>query len=193
MKRDLDVQDGAPAVQPVPLDWPHAPAHRLGERGAYMVTAGTYQKIHYLDRPERLDLVVHQLFGCAIEFEWELQAWAILANHYHFLALSPDDPGSLRTMLSKLHTTTSKELNLQDNTPGRAVWYEYWDSHITFQRSYLARLNYVIQNPVHHGIVRVASDYRWCSAAWFERCASQSFFKVVRSFRIDRVQVSDDF
>ena len=35
-------------------------------------------------------------------------------------------------------------------------------------KSYLARLNYVHQNPVKHGLVRVANQYRWCSAAWLE-------------------------
>ena len=192
MKTDSNIQPGGVLI-PARLDWPHAPAHRIGERGAYMVTAGTHDKVHYLNTPERLDLMVNQLFQCAIEFEWELQAWAILANHYHLLAISPDDPESLRTMLNKLHSTMSKELNLQDNAPGRSVWYEYWDSHITFQRSYLARLNYVSQNPVRHGIVRVASDYRWCSAAWFERNVSPAFSRAVSSFRIDRVQVRDDF
>jgi len=42
MKTESDL----PAVH---LDWPHAPAHRLGERGAYMVTAGTFEKLHYLN------------------------------------------------------------------------------------------------------------------------------------------------
>lgn len=25
-------------------DWPHAPVHKLKEKGTYMVTAGTYKK-----------------------------------------------------------------------------------------------------------------------------------------------------
>ena len=63
--------------------WPHAPLHRLSERGAYIVTAGTYLKKPYLNSPERLDMLLDALFLCAGEFGWSLQAWAILNNHYH--------------------------------------------------------------------------------------------------------------
>jgi len=31
------------------------------------------------------------------------------------------------------------------------LWYEFWDTHLTFEKSWLARLNYVHQNPVKHG------------------------------------------
>jgi hypothetical protein len=54
-------------------------------------------------------------------------------------------------------------------------------------------LKYVHQNPVHHGIVSNAELYPWCSAAWFARHAQSAFFKTVNSFRIDRLQVRDDF
>jgi putative transposase len=174
-------------------DWPHAPAHRLGEKGAYMVTAGTYDKYPFLNSAVLLDFVLNQLFSCALEFGWQLQAWAVLINHYHFVALSPDDPQNLSLMLGKLHGAIARELNGRDGTPERRVFYQFWDSHITFQRSYLARLNYVHQNPVHHGIVRKASEYRWCSAAWFERSARPAFVKSVSRFRTDRLKVEDDF
>ncbi len=174
-------------------DWPHAPAHRLGEKGAYIVTAGTYDKYPFLNTPARLDLALSLLFDCAEEFGWQLQAWAVLYNHYHFVALSPDDPESLTLMLGKLHAAIARELNDQDGTPERKVFYQFWDTHITFLRSYLARLNYVHQNAAHHGIVRKASEYRWCSAAWFERNARPAFVKSVYRFRTERVKVKDDF
>jgi putative transposase len=39
----------------------------------------------------------------------------------------------------------------------------------------------------------VAANYRWCSAAWFERNAPQAFFKTVKSFKVDRLKVYDEF
>jgi putative transposase len=173
--------------------WPHAPVHRLDGRGAYMVTSGTYQKIHYLNTPERLDQVTQRLFDCNDEFSWELHAWAVLSNHYHFVARPGGDPRSLRRVMAKLHMTTSKILNQLDKTPGRRVWFQYWDSHITFERSYLARLNYVHRNPVHHGVVTEATAYPWCSASWFERVAPAAFVKTVNTFKTDQVQLHDDF
>ena len=181
--------DGTPSSS----DWPHAPAHRLGEKGAYMVTAGTYNKYPFSNSAAQLDLILNLLFNCPLEFVWQLQAWAVMINHYHFVALSPDDPQNLQFMLGKLHGAIARELNALDGTPERKVFYKYWDTHITFQRSYLARLNYVHQNPVHHRIVRKASEYRWCSAAWFERSARPAFVKSVYRFRTERIKVEDDF
>ena len=174
-------------------DWPHAPVHRLSEAGAYMVTAGTYQKVHHLRKAKRLDLVHDTLLATAEEFGWLLQAWAVMSNHYHFVAMSPPDPGSLRDFISKLHGQTARQLNELDGTSGRRVWYQFFDSHITYQRSYLARLKYVHENPVHHGLVAAACNYRWCSAAWFEREASTAFQKTVASFKVDRISVFDPF
>jgi putative transposase len=133
------------------------------------------------------------LFRCADEFGWNLEAWSILNNHYHFIAKSPEDPQTLRRFLGKMHMLSSKEFNLKDETPGRKVWYQYHDSHITFEKSYLARLNYIHNNPVKHGVVDRAENYKWCSAAWFEQSAPKAFVATVQSFKTDRLEVGDDF
>jgi putative transposase len=174
-------------------DWPHAPPHRLTEAGAYMVTAGTYEKAHFLSTPERLDSFLDLLLAGAAESGWALQAWAVLSNHYHFVAASPGNAATLRTLLSKLHTLSAREFNLQDRTPGRKVWFQYFDSHITYPASYYARLKYVHENPVHHGVCPRAENYRWCSAGWFARTATPAFRKTVLGFKTDRLQVQDSF
>ena len=173
--------------------WPHAPNHILEEPGAYIVTCGIYQKQHLLNTPERLSLVQNMLFAVAEEFGWKLQAWAILSNHYHFVATTQSDPKDLSRMLSKLHTLTAKELNLEDSQPGRKVWHQFWDSHITFPGAYFARLKYVHHNPSHHGVVENYENYEWCSAAWFARTADPAFYKTVNSFKVDRLKVRDEF
>jgi putative transposase len=174
-------------------EWAHAPVHRLHEQGTFMVTAGTLHKKHYLSTPERVELVHDTLLMLADEFEWQLQAWSVLANHYHFVALSPEDPKTLVKMLTELHSRTATELNRMDNTPGRRVWYQYWESKITYQKSYLARLKYVHANAVRHGLVKEATQYRCCSAWWFQSNASNAFQRTVESFGIDRLNVLDDF
>jgi hypothetical protein len=85
------------------MNWPHGPTHWLFEPGIYIVTAGTYGKLPHLDSPERLDFVQESLFKYADEFGWNLRAWAVLANHYHFVAASPSDPQTLRNFLGKFH------------------------------------------------------------------------------------------
>jgi len=173
-------------------DWPHAPAHRAQQPGAYMLTSATYQKASLFSSPHRLTLLSNSLLELAEAYALELQAWAIFANHYHLIAECPN-PQGLRRFTRHLHSSTAIAINEQDNTPGRKVWFQYWESHITFHRSYLARLNYVYQNPVKHGLVRVASDYPWCSAGWFERKANRAFFRTVVTFPTDKLEIPDDF
>ncbi|MFN2507442.1 MAG: hypothetical protein ABR589_01565 [Chthoniobacterales bacterium] len=92
-----------------------------------------------------------------------------------------------------MHREIAVRLNELDSTPGRKVIYQFWDSELTFEKSYLARLHYVHHNPVHHGIVAVASDYPWCSARWFETNARPAFVRTVYSFKTDKLNVPDEF
>jgi putative transposase len=158
-----------------------------------MVTGATYRKAHYLRTAQHLNLVQDTLLATADEFGWRLQAWAVMSNHYHFVAISPSKPESLRDFVRKLHAQTARRMNELDAAPGRRVWYQFYDSHITYERSYFARLKYVHENPVHHGLVPAAVNYRWCSAAWFEREADSAFRKTVASFKTDSISVFDSF
>jgi putative transposase len=176
--------------------WPHAPPHFTGSKGIYFVTAGTYQKLHHFSGDDRLEVLHRGLLQVASDSGWRMQAWAVFPNHYHFVAASPDGEGSaasLSGMLAKLHEKTAKWVNRLDQSPGRKVWYNFRDTQLTFEKSWLARLHYVHANAVHHRLVRVAADYPWCSAAWFERSASSAFAKTVYSLKTDKLRVDDDF
>ena len=181
------------ACPPAHHDWPHAPLHRLSEHGTYIVTAGTYQKEHFFRGPERLERLTSDLLRLCAESGWQLEAWAVFSNHYHFVAR--DNPGArdLREVIKLLHGSTSRWVNQLDDAEGRTVWHNYWDTELTFETSYLARLHYVHYNAVKHGLVRMAADYPYCSAAWLERTATRAQVRTVYSFKIDRVQVEDDF
>ena len=175
------------------MHWPHAPVHWAFDAGSYMITAGTHQKSLLFDSPAKLDLLQTVLFETAAEFHWSLEAWAVLANHYHVVARSPEDPATLSAWMRKLHACSARELNRLDSAAGRKVWFQYWDTHLTHQTSHLARLAYVHRNPSRHGLVRDARQYRWCSASWFEQNAPVSFVQTVRAVPTDTVNVIDDF
>jgi putative transposase len=175
------------------LDWPHGPTHRLESAGAYMVTAATYQKQPFFRTAARLTFLCDSLLHLLPKYGWKLEAWAVFPNHYHFVAISQQKAVTLRKLIGHLHTITAKEINRKDKASGRKVWFQYWDSHLTYPRSYLARLNYVHCNAVRHGLVREPSQYAWCSAGWFEGEADRPFYQTVMRIRSDRVNVVDDF
>jgi putative transposase len=165
----------------------------MTQHGIYFVTAGTLHKRHLFDVDAKRDVLERMLLAMAKEGGWQLEAWAVFANHYHFVARGRPDSMPLDDLLRGLHSCSAIALNRTDAASGRTVWHNFWDTRLTYQYAYLARLNYVHQNAVKHGLVPVANRYPWCSAAWFERTASPAQVKTIYSFKIDQVKVADDF
>ena len=177
------------------ISWPHAPSHELSAGGTYFVTCGTYQKEHYFSGAKRCAVVQRGLLKTLAEGAWRLEAWAIFSNHYHFVAHcdSPEVAKGLPCLLRSFHATLGAWVNKLDGEPERKVWHNFWETRLTFQRSYLARLNYVHQNAVHHGLVAIANQYPWCSAGWFERVGSPAMVKSIYRFKGDRLGEVDEF
>ena len=172
------------------MDWPHAPLHRIAERGIFFITAGTYLKQHHYRSARALDELQDMPFSSAQLDHVSLHAWALLSNHYH-LIVEPDGP--LLPFLRRLHSVAARDRNRVDCTQGRRVWFQYRDTQLTYERSHLSRLKYVNENAVHHGIVSRATNYRWCSASWFEDHAERAFVRTVQAMKIDALRVPDDY
>jgi putative transposase len=158
-----------------------------------MVTCGTYLKVHHFRGTERPNFLCDALLGRGVEYGWNLQAWAMFSNHYHFVALVSPQSRPLTAFLGTFHSDTALAANGWDGMQGRQVWYQYWESKLTFQKSYCARLSYVHRNAVHHKLVLEPSLYPWCSAGWFQRRATFPFFKSIMKFGIDRLNVPDEY
>jgi putative transposase len=173
-------------------DWHHAPLHRFLPNAMHMITASTYGKEHLFLGNQRLDFLQNTLLNGLTEYGWKPQAWACLSNHYHVIARAPGE-GELSGLMQVLHSRLGMGLNEMDQISGRQVMYQYWDRCITFDKSYYARLNYVIHNPVKHGLVEDARLYPFCSAAWFERNNPKSVCRRVYSYKYDTVNEPDDF
>jgi len=173
--------------------YPHNPPHLFRPRVIYMVTGGTLWKRFLLNSDAKKGHFCETLFRQATLLFWDVEAWAVLGNHYHFVAQAPEEATTLKSLIQRVHSITAKYINRLDNTSGRRVWYNYWDTCITYETSYLARLHYVHVNPVKHGLAARAADYPFCSYRWFEEWATPDFRHRVFAQPTDRVQVIDDF
>ncbi|KPK95044.1 MAG: hypothetical protein AMJ88_01660 [Anaerolineae bacterium SM23_ 63] len=171
----------------------HTPPHLYRLHAIYMVTGGTLNKRNLLDTDSKKEHFFTTLIEWTRKLSWDLEAWAILHNHYHIIARAPESSCSLRSLIQSAHSISAKHLNQQDNTPGRRTWYNYWDTCITYETSYMARLNYVHMNAVKHGLVEHAGDYPYCSYRWFVERADPGFRDRVLSQPIDWLRVMDDF
>ena len=159
----------------------------------YMVTGAILHNQYLLIENRRKEFILHTLLERATLLGWNLQAWAVLNNHYHFIAQAPEDAKTLEKLIRQLHSITAIEINRWDNTLGRQVWFNYWDSCLTYERSYLARLHYIHMNPVKHGLVNNAINYPFCSYRWFIEQSDKTLKEQVFAQPIDRVKIFDDF
>lgn len=173
--------------------WPHAPSKAVSGSGAYIITASTYQELHHFHDEESLTLLHDCILETAQSIDWRLEAWAIFSNRYHIVGESPLTENPVLEFTKAVHQKTGYQINRKDNLTGRTIWHRSWDTKITFEKSYLARLAYVHNNPVWHGLVADAKDYPWCSAKWFSLKADKPFYETVMSFKTNSVKVFDEF
>lgn len=173
--------------------WPHLPPHHFTPNGTFLLTAATLHHARLFDTPAKLDLFRDTFLEFAESCRLVLNAWAFLGNHYHAVASFENATVPRHIFLRQVHREIAARLNAFDGTPGREVFRETWDTELTFEKTWLTRLHYVHEDPVHHGVAALATDYPWCSAGWFETHATFSFVKAVYSQKLDRVSVPDDF
>jgi putative transposase len=175
-------------------NWPHAPPHRLLSAGVYFLTARTAGRRHLLADDALKDWFQDTLFQLTRDTGWQLEAWCILSNHYHLVAHSPEDGGStLGSVIQRLHSFTTKEMNRRDLTAGRTrLWQNFRETLLDQQASYMARLHYVHQNAVHHRLVKTGSEWKWCSALAFKKTVTPAWVRTVASFKYNRIAKLDD-
>lgn len=86
---------------------------------------------------------------------------------------------------------------IKKNNPEAArlakIFNNYWDSCISYERFYYARLNYIYYNPVKHGYTQRAEDYKWGS--FYIRCREDRAYveNLRKVFPFDAVNIEDDY
>lgn len=174
---------------------PHTPAHLFRAGAVYFVTGATYQRLPYMRSDTRKEQWLNAFRKAAEIYDWEIIAWVVLSNHYHYLARAPEESAeNLPKFAASYHKFTAIQWNREDNAPGRKVWWNYWDTCMRSERDYLARLNYVHWNPVKHGIVRRMEDYAWSSYRAFLAEQAAEIRRIEAAYPFDGVKgVSDDY
>lgn len=173
---------------------PHlnTPPHWFVSNAIYIVTGSTLNKTPLLDSSAKLANFCETLLERAHILGWSMQAWFVMSNHYHFIAQSPENTLSLKALIQGVHSINAKFVNRMDGTAGRKVWYNYWDTCIKNETSFYARMNYVMMNPVKHGLVQNPEDYPFSSYKYFLENSEPEFQKLVLSCTND-AQVEDDY
>ena len=149
------------------LPWHRPPHLRFEGNHCFIITAACYEHAHIMGKStDRMDAFQQSLVETFNETGARLRAWCIWPNHYHLLGQT-EKLAELRKQIGRLHGRTSRQWNLQDQTVGRKVWYNYFDRDMKSDRHYWASLNYVHNNAVHHGYVDKWQDWPFSSVHEF--------------------------
>ncbi len=141
----------------------HQPPHPETEHATYrLVTAACFEHEPRLDTADRLAWFEQELLDLFARLGIPCAAWVALPNHYHAL-VQIDGFRAFSLELGKLHGRTAHKLNTEDSCRGRKVWFRAQDRCMRNDRHYFTTLNYIHNNPVHHGYVAKWQDWPFSS------------------------------
>ncbi|RPH58251.1 MAG: hypothetical protein EHM81_10335 [Chloroflexi bacterium] len=106
----------------------HTPPHWFVPNAIYMVTGATLYQKPWLDSAEKKRHFCETLMERSSLLSWAIEAWAVMSNHYHFVARAPEDATTLKALVQGIHSISAKFVNKLDRASGRRIWYNYWDS-----------------------------------------------------------------
>lgn len=100
----------------------------------------------------------------AKRFGLDILAWCLMTNHVHFVAI-PRTETSLARGFGEAHRRYTRMKNFAQNVRGY-LFQGRFSSSVLDENHLLAAVRYVEMNPVKAGMVTLAWDYPWSSAAF---------------------------
>jgi putative transposase len=112
---------------------------------------------------------------------FHIDALVVLPDHMHCLWTLPEGDSDFPRRWWAIKVEFSKSLpdvehrSRRKLRPGeRAIWQRrYWEHTIRDDRDYTAHMDYIHFNPVKHGLVQSAGDWRFSS---FRRCVAAGLY-----------------
>ena len=139
-------------ARPLRIEFPGALYH--------LTARGNAREAIYRDEADRaafLDLYGEVAERCG----WRCHAYCMMANHYHWVAETPD--ANLSRGMRQLNGVYTQRFNRRHGRVGH-VFQGRFKAILVEREGYLKELaRYVVLNPVRAGLVRRAQDWRWSS------------------------------
>src|SRR4051812_35825677 len=103
-------------------------------------------------------------------YRWRLHARCLLGNHYHLLVETP--LANLSDGMRDLNGQYARAFNERHRRKHHAFGQRFWSKVIESEDQYDYTLDYILNNPVHHGFVGRLADGGWASAPAVSRIDS---------------------
>lgn len=195
--------------------------HLFRSNTKYFITGSTYQKVPYLRSERAKERILKLIFKGFTDYEWKIENWVILNHHYHLMVEAPLKADTLSDIIRDVHSFTAlwikKNINLKSkeymecinrvdastdplgtlhNSSQTKLFHNYWDTGVTYENSYYARLNYIWHNPVKHGYVEDSANWKFGSYYYRQQNSEDNtgkLNKIIKNYPCDEVNVNDLF
>jgi putative transposase len=173
----------------------HNPPHLFLPNTKYFITGVIYNKYKLLHTESAKKKLLEYIKKSTLHFDWLLEDWVILDNHYHLMLMAPENAETLSKLIGNVHRYSAIWLNKNVPVPQSydKIWHNYMDTCITYEKSYFARLNYIWYNPVKHGYAEKPESWKYGS--YFDRFKNEKEYliRINKNYPCDKVKIDDEY
>ena len=126
----------------------------------YFIANVTFDRLPIL--VQSAELLIESIEAVRAKQPFELHAWVIMPDHFHFVV---DPTGwDISTLMHSIKMSFGARYRKQLGQKSGRVWQNrFWDHIIRDQEDYNRHIDYVHYNPVKHGLVKSPFDWQWTS------------------------------
>ena len=107
---------------------------------------------------------------------------------------APEDSTTLSQLVNNFHRFTTNWLSKHNIKKVQDKYFHnYWDTCITYEKSYFSRLHYIWYNPVKHGYVGSPEKWKFDSFYFLYEEEMKEIEQIIKTYPIDRMKIDDDF
>ncbi len=133
------------------------------------ITAVCYQRRPLLRHTDSKELLLAVMREVKQELPFQMLAYVLLDDHFHWLIL-PQAPNSYPRIMQSVKLRFARRCRPTNAQRKEPVWQRrYWDHIIRNQTDLHNHLDYIHINPVKHGLTNMAAEYRWSSFDEYQR------------------------
>lgn len=140
------------------------------------ITCVTAERKRILQSKVELDLYWGAVRRTQKKLPFELMAYAILPDHFHWLIMMPEEQPNFSLVLQKMKWIFALDYKQAQGLEGAIkIWQRgFWDHVIRDEKDLGIHLDYIHWNPVKHGYVKNPEDWEqsslleWVSKGYYE-------------------------
>lgn len=128
-----------------------------------LITTNTHQRVKIFPSAEACELLISVIYQTRSELEFMLLAFAIMPDHFHLVALPPEN-GPAR-MLQLIKGRFARTYNANSGRDGPVWQSRYHERILATEKAFSGAIEYVHNNPVVAGLADAPEGYEWSSAS----------------------------